>query len=461
MGDKTLFPDQVDVLNEVRGEFKKGKNAVLLVAATGFGKSVCASEIIEGAINKGTVVWFLVHRRELIRGMSKTLYAANIPHSFIANGFHYDSSASVFICSVGTLRTRLGKVPDCDLLVVDECHHIAATTYTDIIEHVPNAKLIGLTATPWRSDGIGLGRWFQSMVLAPDLAWLIEHGRLSKYKIFAPPPPDLSGVKSVDGDYIKGALAKAMDKPKITGNAIEHYQELCHGKRAVVFCVSIDHSKHVAQQFRDAGIPAAHIDGTMDDERDATFDAFERGEILVLCNVDLVSEGVDVPAIEAVILLRPTKSLVHFLQSIGRALRISKGKFWAYVLDHAGNSLVHGLPDDPREWTLEDREKKAKSAPREVSIVQCPECWHVYKPQQTCPQCGHKMPIQARKVEEVDGKLEEVTREKNLQSKLKRLEERDCKSLQDWQELASQRGYKQGWAMIRWQSRKKGKPSYG
>lgn len=449
---KKLYPDQQQVLDELRGEFKKGKKSVLLVAPTGFGKTVVSSEIMEGAASKRTIVFFLVHRRELIRNTSKTLTANGIPHSFIASGFEYDPRASIFICSVGTLVSRLGKVPEPGLILTDECHHAASSTYTKILEYYPNAKSIGLTATPWRSDGIGLGHWYQSMVEAPDLGWLIENDRLSKYKIFAPPAPDLTGVKSIDGDYVKGALAKAMDKPKITGDAISHYQELCPGKRAVVFCVSIEHSKNVARQFQEAGIPAAHIDGTMDDERDAIFEAFERGDILVLCNVDLVSEGVDVPAIEAVILLRPTKSLTHYLQSIGRALRLADGKLFAIILDHAGNSLVHGMPCDLREWTLEDREKKTKGTSKsEVSVVQCPECWHVYRPAQKCPQCGHAAPVQARVVEQVEGKLEEVIK---AEKKEARKEQGRAQTYEDLLAIERQRGYKPGWARNVYKSRK-------
>lgn len=452
---RTLFPDQVELLDKARDRFRAGDRSVLLLAPTGFGKTVVGAEMVSNSVERGKVVWFLNHRRELIRGTSRTFYEQNIPHGIIAAGHPETPSAAVQVCSVATVLRRLGKVAPPSFIITDEAHHVASASWSKIVDYYPSAHVLGLTATPWRLDGTGLGHWFQSLVEGPPLSWLIANGRLSPYRLFAPSQPDLAAVKTVAGDFEKSTLAKAMDRPAITGDAVAHYKNLAAGRRAVVFCVSIEHSKNVAAQFREAGVPAAHIDGTMDDERDAAFQAFEQGCIHVLCNVDLISEGVDVPGIECVILLRPTKSLTHYLQSIGRGLRLSAGKSECIILDHAGNSLTHGLPDDEREWSLEDREKRKKAAPSEVPVKQCSECFFVFRPAPKCPSCGHVPPVVAREIEVVEGELAEVRREQEQVKRQRRLEESDCHTLDDWRALAMQRGYKMGWAMHRWQARQR------
>jgi superfamily II DNA or RNA helicase len=441
-----------------------------MVMPTGAGKTITAATIVKSAAEKANTVWWLTHRRELISQASDTFNRLEIPHSTIQSGYVSDAHSLVQVASIQTIVRRLETLPPPEIICFDESHHISpGGQWAQIYDAFPNAKKIGLTATPWRLDGSGLGHFYDSMVIGPSMADLIKDGALTPYKMYAPSLPDLSGVKSIGGDFVKGALAKAMNKPKLVGDAIDHYLALCPGKRAIVFAAGIDNSKDIASQFRQSGIPAEHVDGSMSgQERDAAVARFASGETLILSNDSLFGEGFDVPAIEAVILLRPTQSLSLYLQMVGRGLRPALDKPHAVILDHAGNSrnkedggMGHGLPDDDREWTLEDREKRKKGAVAEVSIKQCPECFFVYRPAPKCPQCGHVAPVSVRKIEVIEGKLEEVIREKNLQSKLKRIEERDCKSLQDWQELATQRGYKQGWAMIRWQSRKKGNLSYG
>jgi len=264
--------------------------------------------------------------------------------------------------------------------------------------------------------------------------------------------PDLSGVGTSAGDYQRGALAAAMDKPQIVGDAIGHYTRLCPGKRAVVFAAGVENSKHIVAQFLAAGIRAEHVDGSMTaHERDGAVDRFKRGETLILSNADLFGEGFDVPAIEAAILLRPTKSLSLHLQQVGRALRPCAGKDEAIILDHAGNSLLHGLPDDVREWSLDDREKKKRAAPSEVPVKQCGECFFVHRPAPKCPHCGHVPEVKVREIEVVEGTLAEVTAVPR--AKLK--EQGRANSLDDLIRLGRERGYKspEFWARKVWASR--------
>lgn len=449
-----LRPYQARAIDETRAAYKARHRAVLMVLPTGGGKTYTASTIVHGASAKGNVTWWLTHRRELAAQASQTFHGLGIPHGTVQAGHVSNPHACVQVASIQTIVRRLDALPAPDLIVFDESHHIGAASWSAIFNRFPRARVLGLTATPWRLDGVGLGNWFTAMVLGPTTAELIAEGALSPYRLFAPATPDLSGIAMAQGDYQRGALAKAMDKPQIVGDAIGHYTRLCSGKRAVAFAAGVENSQHIAAQFRAAGIAAEHVDGAMSvDERDAAVERFRRGETLVLSNADLFGEGFDVPAIEAAILLRPTKSLSLHLQQVGRALRPCEGKSEAIILDHAGNSLTHGLPDDDREWSLEDRERRKRAAPSEVSIKQCGNCFFVHRPAPKCPQCGTVYEVKARAIEVVEGELAEVR--KVAQQRQRRMEEADCHTLDDWRALAQQRGYKPGWAMHRWQARQR------
>ena len=449
----TLRPYQTNAIDEARQAYQGGARSVLFQLPTGGGKTITASTVVHGAAMKRNPVWWLTHRRELVAQASKTFYELGIPHGTVQAGHISDTTALVQVASIQTIARRIGQVPDPSLIVFDEAHHIGAASWDALFHAFPKAKILGLTATPWRLDGQGLGHWFDHMVEGPTTRQLIDEGSLCEFRLFAPSAPDLAGIKMAAGDYQRGALAKAMDKPTIVGDAITHYTKLCAGKRAVVFAAGVENSKHIVAQFNAAGIPAEHVDGTMDAAtRDAIVDRFRRGDTLILSNADLFGEGFDVPAIEAAILLRPTKSLSLYLQQVGRALRPMAGKAEAIILDHAGNSLTHGLPDDLREWSLDDREKRRKADPSEVSVRQCEECFFVYRPAPSCPQCGHAPKINVREIEQVEGTLEEVKRA----AKVERWnDERECVTLADWQELARRRGYKSGWARIRFEQRQR------
>ena len=369
-----LRPYQTDIVEGCRAAFRAGSNSALVQLATGGGKTVLGSFMVHGSSRKGLVCWWLVHRRELLSQASRTFYSMGIEHGFIAGGRPTDATNRVQVGSVQTVARRLGDLPPPDLIVFDEAHHTGAAQWQQIYDRFPAARKIGLTATPWRLDGVGLGRWFETMIQGPTVADLIATGSLSPYRLFAPSSVDTSAVSIAMGDFKRDQLAELMDKPSITGDAVQHYLRLARGKRAVAFAVSIEHSRHIAAQFQLAGIAAEHVDGTMaTDQRDAAVQRFISGETLILSNAELFGEGFDVPAIEAAILLRPTKSLSLHLQQVGRALRPCDGKAEAIILDHAANSLTHGLPDDDREWLLEDRIRKRKGEASAVPVRQCSE----------------------------------------------------------------------------------------
>lgn len=439
-----LRPYQTALLDGARTAFKTGKRAVLIQLPTGGGKTVSGSHMIGGSSRRGKVCWWLSHRRELIAQTSRTFSAVGIPHGIIAGGHSSDPHKLAQIGSVQTVARRLDKLAPPDLIIFDECHHLGAAQWERIFNAFPDARIVGLTATPWRLDGKGLGRWFGAMVNGPSVSDLIENGSLSRYRLFAPTQVDASAIKMQAGDYKKDDLASLMDRPSITGDAVQHYRKLCAGKRAVAFAVNIEHSRHIVDQFRANGVPAEHVDGTMDSaSRDAAIQRFIAGETLILSNCELFGEGFDVPAIEAAILLRPTKSLSLHLQQVGRALRPAPGKTEAIILDHAGNSLIHGLPDDDREWSLEDRAKRRAGEKSTIAIKSCPSCFHIHRPAPTCPQCGHAYVAAVREIETRDGELQEVDQEAIRRQK--KAEVSNARSREALEAIARQRGYKPGW----------------
>jgi DNA repair protein RadD len=444
---------QSKIIDEARAAYRGGAQSVLINLATGGGKTFLASHMVQGAAARGNLSWWNCHRRELADQASGSFHEMGIQHSMVRAGFPINETAIVQVNSIPTLVRRMDGLPDPALIIFDEAHHIGAASWDKIFQRYPNAKKLGLTATPWRLDGKGLGRWFDTMVSGPSVADLMAGGSLSPYRLFAPSTPDLTGVATQAGEWQRTQLSATMDKPAIVGDAIKHYRKLCPGKRAIVFAVGVDHSIHMAAQFNEAGIPAEHVDGTMDTiTRDAVIERFKRGETKILSNADLFGEGFDVPAIEAVILMRPTQSLSLYLQQVGRALRPAPGKEHAIILDHAGNSAVHGLPDDEREWSLEDRKKKKKGDASEISVRTCPECYAVFRPVPICPSCGHEFVGKPREIETVEGELQEID---YVALRKKKREQGKADTYEDLVALGKARGYKAGWAKFVWESRQK------
>jgi len=446
---------QIDMIDRTRAALKRVR-AVAMVAATGSGKTSIASRMLKTCSDKGHGAWFLCHRRELITQSAITFAKAGVDHGIVAAGFDGDRKKLVQICSVQTLARRWHLLERPKLIIWDEAHHCAATTYDTIYKQFPDAVHIGLTASPVRLDGTGLGAWFQEIVEGPPVRELIDAGYLSDYRLFAPKTMDTAGVHTRYGDFVKSELSKIADKPKITGDAISHYRKYCSGKRALIFAVSIEHSLHIVQQFNDAGIRAEHVDGTTQSgERDAIFRRFTKGETLALSNVEIASEGVDIPAVEAAILLRPTQSLGMYLQQVGRALRPAPGKSHAIILDHAGNAFRHGLPDDVREWSLLGTQtKKSAADPDDIKVKQCPVCYATvaaYKSE--CRHCGHKFVPVGREIETVEGELSEVDIE--MQRQAARIEQASAQSLDELIRIGTLRGYRNpaAWATHVWTAR--------
>lgn len=430
---------------------------VLLQAPTGAGKTVLASYMVGQYTARAWPVWFICHRAELVEGTSKTFHKFGQPHGVIAAGHTMNLQQLAQVCSIETLKNRLDQLKAPRLAIVDEAHHCSAAGWALVIAWLVanGCKVVGLSATPKRLDGQGLDAHFDEIVFGPSVAWLIEQGHLADYRVFAPPGPDMGGVRKQLGDFARGESAKRVDKPKLLGDMVAHWQRHAHGLRTVAFGVTVAHSQHIAEQFRAAGVAAAHLDGgTPKAERARIIREYAEGQLSVITNVDLFGEGFDLSAIaqrdvtvDCVIQARPTQSLSLHLQQVGRALR-PKDDGLAIILDHAGNTHRHGLPDDEREWGLEGKTKGGgKSKPEEgpPPPVICDHCFNAIRRPlpPTCPHCGKRLVAEAGEVKVAEGELQEITDvEKRVIRQQRVREESEAKSLDQLVNLARQRGYK-------------------
>lgn len=412
-----------------------GRPNVLGQLSTGGGKSVILSTVVQRHHGYSVVI---AHRTELVSQLSLTLAGFGIKHNIIApkdtvreivathhvahqRGF-YDPNAVCFLASVDTLL----RLPDTTawfsrvtLLIIDEAHHVLQSNkWGKACALFPNARGFFPTATPVRADGRGLGRHsdglMDELLTGPSMRQLIRDGHLCDYRIFAPPNDlDLSEVKrSASGDFSPVPLRTAVHKSKITGDVVEHYLRIAPGKRGVTFAVDIKAASEIALEFRLNGVPAEVISSlTPPLLRQQAMRRFRSGELLQLVNVDILGEGVDVPAIEVVSMGRPTESYSVYAQQFGRALRPIPGKSHAIIIDHVNNYARHGLPDAPRSWTLDARDRRSRGTPEDViPLKTCLQCLSVYtRFSRECPYCGHyAVPQQRSAPQFVDGDLFEL-----------------------------------------------------
>lgn len=400
---------QDDLIQRTRAALAKN-NKIIMQAPTGAGKTAIACYMIKSAVDKGHSCFFIVHQNELLQQTSESLWHNKLAHGLVVSG-KKKTPHPVQVASLMTLKNRLHEYDEPRIIIIDESHRAIAPSYQEIINFWPNAVVVGLTATPQRTDGKGLNAIFKDIVKGPSIRFLIDQGYLCDYELFGMPQAvNLDNVKTTAGDYNKGDLEKESDKPKIIGDAVQHYKNIANGKRCVVMCVTVKHAESVARMYNEAGIPAEAIHGLSDD-RDGVIDRLESGETLVVASVQLLIEGVDIPSISVIQWLRPTKSLVVWMQGNGRGLRPHEEKDHLIILDHVGNYSRHGLPDMEREWSIEGNKKQGRITEQEESLgVQtCEACFFTFKSGvDVCPHCGGKVERKERKIEVVDGELQRI-----------------------------------------------------
>lgn len=457
---------QSDAISAIRAAYSDGAKRVCLSAPTGAGKTVIFADIARKAAEHGTRTAILVHRDALLTQATDKLRSARVRHSVIAPG-HTFMGDYVTVASVHTLVRRLTR-HHFGLLIIDEAHHAVSPTYQRILSAYPDAHVLGVTATPCRTDGKGLDGVFERLIAGPSIAELIADGYLVEPVAYGPAAPvSLAGVATRMGDYDQRQLAEIMDTKRVTGDAVAHYTRLAPGAPAIVFCVNVAHAEAVAAQFKAAGYRSAHVSGKMHvTEIRRRTAGLADGSVQVLTSCDLISEGFDAPAASVIISLRPTKSLALYIQQVGRGLRptvtadtrearlaaiAASAKPHAIILDHAGNSFRFGLADEPREWSLQGRARRS-SGPTAPPVRQCSKCYRCHRPAPACPECGHIYAVEVTSGPATRaGNLSKI--DKAALARARQKEISMCKTYEDLKRLGAARGYKPAWAAIRWQAR--------
>lgn len=415
-----LRPYQTLAVQSLREAIRNKQLRLMLASPTGSGKTEIGMEIIRGALAKSKRPAFLVNRIELVNQASRRFHKARIMHSIIQGQNTRNLGERVSICSIQTVARR--GMPDCDLILIDEAHAVAGSKdYRAIMEKAKGIPVIGLSATPF-SHGLGKhnaelgGPLFQEIIVAARISDLITQGYLVDCEVYAPSSPDMSGFKtkrtaSGELDWSDADVGKASDKPELIGDIVEHWLKLAAGTPTVCFASNIAHSEHIAAQFVAAGVKAEHIDCyTPDEERKAILERVASGETKVISNVGILCEGWDFPACSTLILARPTKSLIRYLQMAGRVLRPFPGKSKALILDHSGTVVELGFPTDDQNMELHDG-SPGKSKVAELKPLKphaCSNCKHVTT-LHCCPRCGFK-PARDPNVTVLEGELKKIAK---------------------------------------------------
>lgn len=471
-----LRPYQQAAIDRCRELVAAGQRRICLVAPCGAGKGTILAALMGSALARGRRVLAIAHRRELVEDLAQRVHRlTGVPPGLVLPS-HPASGSHVQVGSIQTLGRRV--LPAADLVLADECHHATAESWRAVLDHYPEAVLIGSTATPCRLSGAPLGDLFTAIVEVALPGQLVEDGHLVPVTGYVYDAPDLRGVRRAAGDYAAGDLATTMDRPAVRGRVVDEYLRRAPDSRAIVFATGLEHSRALRDEFLGRGVLARHVDGeTPRVEREAAFQDFREGRFQILCNIQLFTEGVDLPCIETVILARPTLSLSLALQMVGRGGRpipcvCGRIPHWrdatcgcdavvrkraVRIHDHAGVILQHGLPHEPRRWSLDADYRvssKAKATPA-TALRTCESCFGVYLASDpACPLCGHRNQRRVRLTRNAEGvavALEdlEAARRPKPKPDLSKAE----RYYRELVALAAERGYKPGYVGMRFKGR--------
>lgn len=414
-----LRPHQIEVLNKTRLAIQGGSKRPLLFCPCSFGKTIVAAEISRLAVEKGGKVLFMLHRRLLCLQTKEKFDDYGLHSSIIMAGYETDFSAPVMITTIQTYSRRLMlEAPevnrffhDASIIFCDEAHLGISETYKKIYSFYKDRVIIGLTGTPARGDQRGLGEVFNCLVSSIGIKELTEKGFLAPIRYFAAPSPDLSGVKITAGDYNKGELQEKMNTTKLVGDIVENWLKIAEDRPTIVFSTGVKHSIYLRDEFRKVGIPTAHLDSkSPHEERMDVLDRFKNGDLTIVTNCQLFTEGYDADFVSCIAIARPTKSLPLWIQMSGRGQRVSKGRENCILLDFGGNIERHGPIELEREWVLDGKKRAFSKAKKEetVSVVKCMACHLVFMGGNICPDCGTKVVSFGKKISTIEAELEEL-----------------------------------------------------
>lgn len=426
-----LRPYQKDLYDKASAEFARGNRRVLVVSPCGSGKTILMAQMADIAQKRGKNVWVILPRQEIMEQTLETFSRCDIPLN------------TIYVGMAITTANKAKELPRPDLILFDECHISVADTYWKIVNHAPNAFIVGLTASPCRSDNKPLGSLYQVLVEGVTVKWLIDNKYLSPYEYYSVTVADLSTLSDCND------ASEILMKSAVYGKVIENWQNLAKNIPTVCYCASVKHSQETAQAFREAGINAVHFDGTTPYlERKQIVERFRSGEITVLCNCDLISMGFDMPDIGCVVMLRPTNSASLYIQQSGRALRYKPNKI-AIIIDAVANYARFQLPDEPYEWSLDKAIKQRTEINPEGDfyIRTCEQCYKVFKTSPVCPYCGAEYPLHPREIKaHEDIELARITAEEaekaERERKKARMEQGRAQTFEELIAIGRAKGYK-------------------
>jgi DNA repair protein RadD len=464
-----LREHQESLVGGIREAFEQKHKSVMAQLCTGGGKTAIASYITQKTVQNNRRVLALVHRREIFDQFSRAYLSMGVNHSLIIPNVKMGNELAM-LASVQTLVSRIKKnepIPEPDLIIADEGHHAIASQWQFIMARFPNARILGMSATPTRTDGTGLDKIFSYMVCGDkhgaSMKELIKKGYLSPYQVFSQRlAVDLLDVRiASNGDYDKNELADRLKS--VIGCEVAEYKKHLHGKPAIAFYPTVETAEIGSEKFRQAGYRAISIDGSMKPaERKKAIADLGNGNLDVLTSCDVISEGTDIPVVVGALLLTKSKSIIKYLQQVGRALRSAKGKTHAIILDFVGNVGIHGLPCEDREWSLEGVKRRKREVEVTERITQCDNCSHHFLTKnRVCDRCGWVLEFtEKRKTIIENGELISVSIEyfEKVQMQLKferKREDAQARSLQELISLGVSRGYSnpQGWALHKMKAR--------
>lgn len=450
---------QQETIDNIYAELKDGKRSLVIQQPCRTGKTVIMAEIASRATSKGNRVLFIVHRIEIVEQVISTFKQQDVDMN---------------LCRVGMVQTitrRIDKLDKPDLILVDEAHHVLADSYLRIVDSFPDAVKLMFTATPYRMSGDGFDKVADGLIQGKQVKWLIDHKRLSPVDYYAPKGIDEKLLKTHHGEFSNSSISEAI-KPKIYGDAVKHYLKLAKGSNAVAYCHNIDSAKKLADEFNKQGISAKEVDGSTDSEtRSKIIADFKDGRIKVLTNVELFTEGLDLPKVDTVIQLRPTQSLSLFLQFSMRSMNYREGKV-AKIIDHVGNVERFGLPTQDRFWSLKTKNKKSSKSNKSdvIPVTVCEKCFSTFyrNGSSICPFCNAELATKGSDIE-VDEQAQLtkiVERKKERAIRIQKLMKGEVdkniigkkpsqlKSMAEIKAYAKLHGYKDGW--VYYQAKSKG-----
>ena len=436
-----LKPIQETIVNECRqtmAHFKK----MILMSATGVGKTIIAVWMIKQAIKKNLKILFVCDRITLVNQTSLVFNEYGILHGVIMSDHpDYAPDLQVQVASIQTLARR--KIDDFGFIIVDECH-TWYKAHEKVLGMNPDAFVLGLSATPFSK---GLGKYFDTHIEPVPVKKLINDGYLCDFEIFGPDTIDLSKVKTVAGEYKNNDLADAADKPQLVADVVQTWLKLARDRKTIVFCVNVAHGKHLAKEFRKYGIKATEINGYMpkegEDGRNVVLEDFISFDTQVICSVEILIKGFDVTSVDCIVWATATKSPMKWIQGCGRGLRSHPGKSLCRILDHGSNAERLGFPDEYEFLKLDDgkhQDSKSKKKEFEKLPKKCPSCDFI-KPVgvQRCPACQFK-PEFIQDVEVEEGELKKMQRKTRKEYSLKEKQS----FLAQLNQYAHEKGFREG-----------------